>query len=108
MAGKTLISEYMIENPDSKPLPFGFGTHPYFRVPLGEGKAADCRVTVPVEHVGTGGPVADRQEDAGRRGRRLAHGMRFETMKLDNVFGGLAFDNHRCTPTFTTRPAATR
>ena len=37
------------ENPDTGPLPFGFGTHPYFRVPLGGTSGAECRVTVPVE-----------------------------------------------------------
>ena len=50
VAGNALVTEYLIENPDQKPLPFSFGTHPYFRVPLGKGKAADCRVTVPVEY----------------------------------------------------------
>jgi aldose 1-epimerase len=42
-----LIGEVTITNPDSKPLPFGFGTHPYFRVPLSGDDAAACRVTVP-------------------------------------------------------------
>lgn len=37
-----------IGNPDNRPLPFWFGIHPYFRVPLWEGsEGADCRVTVP-------------------------------------------------------------
>jgi aldose 1-epimerase len=61
VAGTTLIFEVTITNPDTKPLPFGFGTHPYFRLPLGgetplsggrwpmgpEGERAACRVTVP-------------------------------------------------------------
>jgi aldose 1-epimerase len=73
--GMALIAEITITNPDTKPLPFGFGTHPYFRLPLGgvetppggdgplpqvggesergrwprglEGERAACRVTVP-------------------------------------------------------------
>jgi aldose 1-epimerase len=47
VAGTALIAEITITNPDTKPLPFGFGTHPYFRLPLGGGDAAACRVTVP-------------------------------------------------------------
>ena len=40
--GNTLVGDYTIENPDSKPLPFGFGTHAYFRLPLGGKSAEDC------------------------------------------------------------------
>jgi aldose 1-epimerase len=47
VAGTALICEITIINPDTKPLPFGFGTHPYFRLPLGGRDAAACRVTVP-------------------------------------------------------------
>jgi aldose 1-epimerase len=47
VAGTALIGEFTIVNPDTKPLPFGFGTHPYFRLPLGGGNASACRVTVP-------------------------------------------------------------
>jgi aldose 1-epimerase len=47
VAGTALTCEITITNPDTKPLPFGFGTHPYFRLPLGGGDAAACRVTVP-------------------------------------------------------------
>ena len=37
-----------MENPCDVPLPCGFGTHPYFRVPLGGVKADDCVVRLPV------------------------------------------------------------
>jgi aldose 1-epimerase len=37
-----------VSNPDAKPLPFGLGFHPYFRLPFtAEGKADECRVRVP-------------------------------------------------------------
>ncbi|MCA9205595.1 MAG: aldose 1-epimerase, partial [Planctomycetales bacterium] len=36
------------ENPGQAPLPFGFGAHPYFRLPLGGNDAGECRVQVPV------------------------------------------------------------
>lgn len=100
ISGNTLASEFAIENPDERPLPFGFGTHPYFRVPLGGTDAGQCRVTVPVATCweltdllptgrNTPGPLCDQ----------LAHGMNVGQMKLDNVFGGLQFENDRLTAT---------
>ena len=47
MTGNTLLCDVMIDNPGDRPLPFGFGTHPYFRVPLGGADAGACLVTVP-------------------------------------------------------------
>ncbi len=100
VSGRTLACDLTVENPDSKPLPFGLGTHPYFRVPLGgdDAGAGNCVVTVPVEYnweleallpTGrtTSPPVVGE----------LSQGMPFAEMKLDNVFGGLSFENHRCT-----------
>jgi aldose 1-epimerase len=96
--GTSLWAEYRVDNPDRKPLPFGFGTHPYFRVPLGGASAAECRATVPVEYgweleglLPTGRTTAPPAAVA------LSRGMPLGEMKLDNVFGGLAFDNHQCT-----------
>ena len=102
VAAGALLTDYTVENPDTKPLPFGFGTHPYFRVPLGGASAADCRVTAPVEY-------AWELEDLLPTGRttsmpaaaELAHGMSLASMKLDNVFGGLRFENHRATTKVT-------
>ncbi len=96
IAGNTLSGEYLIENPDDKPLPFGFGTHPYFRVPLGGSSAADCVVKIPV---GTSWELADLLP-TGETGvtpavEQLAAGMPVGEMKLDNVFGELEFENHR-------------
>jgi aldose 1-epimerase len=100
LTGATLTSEFTIENPDSRPLPFGFGTHPYFRVPLGGTNGAECVVRVGVDAnwdleglLPTGGKsspavVADLQK-----------GAPMSTLKLDHVFGGLSFENHRCTAT---------
>jgi aldose 1-epimerase len=44
----TLRIEAAVGNPDSKPLPFGLGYHPYFRLPFTGGVLADdCTVAVP-------------------------------------------------------------
>jgi aldose 1-epimerase len=42
---RQLRADILVENPDRVPLPWGFGTHPYFRLPLGNaGTAAQCRI----------------------------------------------------------------
>ena len=96
IAGNSLTSEIVIENPDDKPLPFAFGMHPYFRVPIGGKSADECVVKIPVgnswqleELLPTGEttvpPVVEQ----------LSSGMAVADMKLDNVFGKLTSDNHR-------------
>jgi len=47
-AGNSLLAEYTIDNPGDVPLPFGFGTHPYFRVPLGGSSPENCVVRLPI------------------------------------------------------------
>jgi aldose 1-epimerase len=96
VAGNTLAADYRIENPGDHPLPFGFGTHAYFRVPLGGSSADDCRVTVPASTVWEmEGLLPTGREAASSVAARLAQGMRFGDMKLDNVFGGLAAGGDR-------------
>lgn len=100
VAGNSLITDYTIENPDSKPLPFGFGTHAYFRIPLGGADGAQCRVTVPVEHSWElEGLLPTGRKTSPKVVAELSHGMAAGTMKLDHVFSGLKFDNHRCSTT---------
>lgn len=100
VAGNTLVTEYRIENPDEKPLPFAFGTHPYFRVPLGGSSAAECRVRAPVQfNWELEGLLPNGRTASPPAAGALARGMAFGAMQLDNVFGGLAFENHRCTAT---------
>lgn len=83
-----LASQIRIENPGDRPLPFWFGTHPYFRVPLVDGRSAgECRVTVPA---GAYWELADmlptgRQLPATGE-RDLAGGLPFERTHLDDVF----------------------
>ena len=86
----TLSCAIEVENPDSKPLPFGLGTHPYFRVSLGGKRRDECQVIV---------PVAEEWElkellPTGRRmalanAKTLQQGMRFGEMQFDHVLTGL-------------------
>jgi aldose 1-epimerase len=96
LIGHALTSDIKIDNPGEGPLPFGFGTHPYFRVPLGGSSGEDCQVTVPV------GSSWELEEllPTGRKAttaavEQLSQGMPVKAMRLDNVFGDLKFDNHR-------------
>ncbi len=100
LAGGKLISEYHIENPDVKPLPFGFGTHPYFRVPLGGASAADCRVTVPIGcNWDLEGLLPTGTKSTPPLVNELSRGMPTREMKLDHVFGDVKFENHRAAAT---------
>ena len=100
LEGGVLISEFFIENPDTKPLPFGFGTHGYFRVPLGGPSAADCRVRVPVEtQWELAGLLPTGQKSRPALVAELSRGMPMSALQLDHVFGGLQFENHRCATT---------
>ncbi|HEX4130000.1 MAG TPA: aldose 1-epimerase [Pirellulales bacterium] len=80
-----------IRNPDDRPLPFGFGMHPWFRVPLvAGGDAANCVVRVPVRErwvLEDMLPSGGREEASGNYD--LADGRRFADCQLDDVFTGL-------------------
>lgn len=91
LRGSRLSSAIEIFNPDDKPLPFGFGMHPYFRVPLGQrGRADDCLITVPVtEYWPLENMLPTGQTLPAVGPRDLARGMRFADAQLDDVFSGL-------------------
>jgi aldose 1-epimerase len=98
LSGNELRSRFLVENPGEAPLPCGLGTHPYFCVPLGRGRAEDCRVQL---------PVTSRWELAEMlpTGRLLPldspgtyrSGLAFGQMTLDDVFAGLDFASGICT-----------
>jgi aldose 1-epimerase len=93
VTGSSLICEIEIHNPGQSRLPFGLGLHPYFRLPLGaDGRAPDYRVTVPAAQYWE---LADMLP-TGRRlpadgPRQLSSGLRFDQMRLDDVFTDLTF-----------------
>jgi aldose 1-epimerase len=100
LEGNLLISDFTIDNPDTQPLPFGFGTHGYFRVPLGGPNGPDCRVVVPVgNNWDLEGLLPTGTTTTPALVSQLAAGMPVSEMKLDHVFGGLKFENHRATAT---------
>ena len=97
LAGNLLSAEYLLENPGDVPLPCGFGTHPYFRVPLRGSAADECVVKLPVssrwelkDMLPTG-----KQTEVAEAGK-LQAGQQFGELKFDDAFSGLIFDDERC------------
>jgi aldose 1-epimerase len=97
LTGNKLASTVTVENPDDKPLPHGFGSHPYFRVPLGSaGSADECIVTVPTStywELVDMLPSGKKLPATGAKG--LKPGLKFADAKLDDVFSDLAFSGGR-------------
>src|SRR5262245_33777389 len=86
----TLFSTVEIENPDDTELPFGFGTHPYFRLPIGGASVDDCLVRVPAA------TMLEQQDQlpTGRTlpvdaARDLRAGARYGDLTLDDVLRDL-------------------
>ena len=92
-----LHADVRVFNPDSNPLPFGFGTHTYFRVPLSpESRVADCLMQAPaaeqwelVDCLPTGRkmPVSGRTD--------LREGQELARLKLDDALTGLVEEGDR-------------
>lgn len=93
VAGPSLRAELRVDNPSDRRLPFALGAHPYFRLPLGPGDPAPCRVTVPAAEYWE---LADLLP-TGRRlpvdaARDLRSGPSFEHLHLDDVLTDLQPD----------------
>lgn len=94
LRGAALRILVRVINPDDRPLPFGFGTHTYFKLPLSpDSDAARCLVQAPAasqwvleDYIPTGEvrPVPSSAD--------LREGARFGDLKLDDVLTGLAPD----------------
>jgi len=105
----TLRCEFTVRNPDDKPLPWGLGTHSYFRLPLGEADAANCTVFAPVieareleEYLPTGKTGAIPQNT------RLQDSPEYGTLKLDHAFSGLKTGTHGNVETSVADPESGR
>jgi aldose 1-epimerase len=92
--GRELVSEIRYENTGAQPLPCGFGTHAYFRLPLAEGnRVADTIVTAPVERFWE----LEQMIPTGRRlplpvDQLLSAGLRLDDYQFDTCFTGVRAD----------------
>lgn len=92
--GPALRCDIRISNPDTVPLPFGFGTHPHFKLPLsGNSRFEDCLIQAPaaqryelIEGLPTGRKfdVEDRFD--------LRDGQVMDGLKLDDVYTTLSYE----------------
>jgi aldose 1-epimerase len=89
--GPKLRADIRLVNPSTVPLPWGFGTHPYFKLPLGaKSRPAHCLVMAPaseewelVDCLPTGRrlPISESKD--------LRDGAYFDVLKMDDVLTGL-------------------
>jgi aldose 1-epimerase len=96
--GKRLTSRVRISNPGQMPLPWGFGTHPYFRVPfVVPSEPHECVIEAPVterwelEDLIPTGRRQPLDRSVGLDGTRP-----FTQLKFDDVFTGLQFQEGWC------------
>lgn len=93
LEARSLRLVVVCDNPGSRPLPCGFGAHPYFRLPLGGDRAANCQVSLPVRSrwelidlLPTGKRLPIDQAETLQAGRP------FSELTLDDVFTDLVFE----------------
>jgi aldose 1-epimerase len=88
--GNALHCDVRIDNPGAAALPFGFGTHPYFRLPLGGDSAEACRVTVPaLEYWPLVNLLPTGETQAVDTARNLRDGAPFAGIDVDDVLTSL-------------------
>jgi len=91
LVNQVLRCDIRIFNPDRVPLPWGFGTHTYFKIPLGPGGCTgDILIQAPVRDLWE----LEQNLPTGRRlpipeELPLTEGLTLAGQKLDHVFGGL-------------------
>lgn len=88
LSGCSLRADITVRNPGQTPLPWGFGTHAYFKLPLGQSTNADnCTIYAPtskcwsLENCLPTGSICDPAE-----GARLDESPSFGTVQLDDVY----------------------
>ena len=87
----TLRADIRVTNPDSVSLPWGFGTHPYFKLPLGKNSSpGHCLIEAPASEqwslidclpTGEKRPIPEEID--------LREGAYFDVLKVDDVLSGL-------------------
>jgi len=87
-----LDSTLTVDNPGNSPMPFGLGTHGYFRVPLSDNPAGrdECRVIAPVRKFWELQKMFPTGKTLAAEGtKNLAAGIPYGQTQLDDVFTDL-------------------
>lgn len=94
--GAALACRFHIENPSAEPLPWGLGTHPYFRMPLSEeSELSHCLIQAPASErwnlidclpTGEKSPVEGPTD--------LNDGQRLGETRLDDVLTSISHENN--------------
>lgn len=98
LSGRRLTMTTTVTNPTNLDLPYGFGIHPYFRLPFAsDGDLSATRVILPAAEYW----VLDAFLPTGERrpvDQRLdfRNGQPMKGLKLDDVLTGLGFEGERC------------
>lgn len=91
LRGACLRADIAVTNPSSQPLPWGFGTHPYFRIPLSaSSQPGHCTIYVPAAEewqLQALLPTGVRQVPAEEA--RLIEAPYFDLLRLDNIYTSL-------------------
>lgn len=98
LSGRRLTMTTTVTNPTDLDLPYGFGIHPYFRLPLAAGgDLSQTRVILPASQYWV---LSEFLPTGERRGvdERLdfRKGQPMKGLKLDDVLTGLGFDGEGC------------
>ena len=98
LLGNTLRSHFRLENPDAKnALPCGFGTHPYFRVPLGGPTADESRIRVPArERWKLADMLVTGEREPLSNVTAFHSGLRFCETRFDDCFTNLVWNDDEC------------
>lgn len=96
--GASLRADIEIVNPDSVPMPWGFGTHPYFKLPLAEGsRPEECLIVAPVkESWGLIECLPTGQKQPLPADLTLNQGQYFGQRQFDDVFTAIPSDVIEC------------
>jgi aldose 1-epimerase len=98
LAGRRLTLEATVSNPSGSDLPYGFGIHPYFRIPLTGAEGRDLkrtRVILPASEFWVLDqflPTGERRSVATEPRIDFREGQTVEGLKLDDVLTGLIPD----------------
>jgi aldose 1-epimerase len=93
LAGRGLTMDVTVTNPTAEPLPYGFGIHPYFRMPFDSGAdPSKARMILPATEywpLESYIPTGERRPVSGEPRLDFRTGQAVSGLKLDDVLTGL-------------------